>query len=326
MADLTIWYNSNFPAAAHALLQAGVGTHRLVQASQHHGSGPASGPADATLAEADVLFGQPNPDQVISAPRVRWIHLTTAGYTPYDRADFWQALAGRGAALTKSSRVFDQPCAEHALAFLLAQARMLPAALASQRDDRAWPQQPLRRGSRLLGGQNVLLFGFGSIGRKLAALLAPLEMSVVGVRRRVVGDEAVPTLAFDDPAVADALGAADHVFNLLPGSPATRGFFDAARMAGMKAAGVFYNIGRGMTVDQDALAAALVAGRLAAAYLDVTDPEPLPAFHPLWTTPNCHITPHTAGGHSDESERLVRCFLDNLQRFAAGQTLLDRVA
>ena len=93
----------------------------------------------------------------------------------------------------------------------------------------------------------------------------------------------------------------------------------------MKPGAVFYNIGRGTTVDQDALGEALRSGRLRAAYLDVTDPEPLPPEHPLWTTPNCVITPHTAGGHDNEWTRLVQHFLANLRRHEAGQPLLDRV-
>ena len=88
---------------------------------------------------------------------------------------------------------------------------------------------------------------------------------------------------------------------------------------------VFYNIGRGTTVAEDALRAALTDGRVAAAYLDVTSTEPLPPENPLWSAPNCFITPHTGGGHATESVRLVRHFLANLTRFAAGEPLLDRV-
>jgi phosphoglycerate dehydrogenase-like enzyme len=78
-------------------------------------------------------------------------------------------------------------------------------------------------------------------------------------------------------------------------------------------------------VDQSALIAVLTSGALGAAYLDVTTPEPLPPEHPLWRTPHCYITPHTAGGHDSEPERLVRHFLDNLSRYLAGAPLLDRV-
>jgi phosphoglycerate dehydrogenase-like enzyme len=99
----------------------------------------------------------------------------------------------------------------------------------------------------------------------------------------------------------------------------------ADRLARMKPSAVFYNIGRGTTVDQTALLEALRAGKIAAARLDVTDPEPLPPDHPLWTAPNCQITPHTAGGHAEEFHRLVGHFLTNLGRYLKGEELRDRV-
>ena len=121
------------------------------------------------------------------------------------------------------------------------------------------------------------------------------------------------------------LGAADHVVDILPGGPETTQFFDATLLGQLKPGAVFYNIGRGSTVDQMALCSALEAGRLRAAYIDVTDPEPLPAEHPLWRAPRCTITPHSAGGHAEEEARLVAHLLRNLERFAAGSALLDRV-
>ncbi|MEO6725182.1 MAG: NAD(P)-dependent oxidoreductase, partial [Blastocatellia bacterium] len=121
------------------------------------------------------------------------------------------------------------------------------------------------------------------------------------------------------------LPLADHIINILPASAATRHFVNAELLAAMKPGALFYNIGRGSTVDQPALIAALESGKLAAAYLDVTEPEPLPPDHPLWTAPNCFITPHTAGGHIGERDRLVRHFLENLRRFTTGETLNDRV-
>jgi phosphoglycerate dehydrogenase-like enzyme len=93
----------------------------------------------------------------------------------------------------------------------------------------------------------------------------------------------------------------------------------------MKPTAIFYNLGRGDTVDQAALIAALSTNRLRAAYLDVTNPEPPPPDSPLWHLPNCHITPHTAGGHADEFQRLAAHFLANLRRYDEGQKLLDQV-
>jgi phosphoglycerate dehydrogenase-like enzyme len=145
----------------------------------------------------------------------------------------------------------------------------------------------------------------------------------VAFRRQPRGDEGMPVVTED--GLPAALAEADHVVNILPESPATRRFFDAARFAQLKPGAAFYNIGRGATVDQDALLAALRSGHVGAAWLDVTDPEPLPASHPLWAEPNCFITPHVAGGHTGEACTLVRHFLRNLERFARGQALVDQV-
>ena len=148
-------------------------------------------------------------------------------------------------------------------------------------------------------------------------------MNVVCVRRKPTGDEGVAVVA--EERMNEVLRGADHVVSTLPETGKTVGMFNAQRFASLKNGAIFYNIGRGTTVDQEALLAALRSEKLSAAYLDVTNPEPLPRDHPLWTAPNCHITPHTAGGHHDEFERLARHFLDNLKRFERGDELIDRI-
>jgi phosphoglycerate dehydrogenase-like enzyme len=110
--------------------------------------------------------------------------------------------------------------------------------------------------------------------------------------------------------LGDWLPRADWVIDILPAASDTAGFFDGARFAAMKPGSIFINIGRGATVDQTALLAAL-RGHLRAAYLDVTTPEPLPPEHPLWTAPNCILTPHVAGGHEDENDRLWLTSMDS---------------
>ena len=102
-------------------------------------------------------------------------------------------------------------------------------------------------------------------------------------------------------------------------------FISDERLGWMKPGAILYNIGRGTTVDQQALAESLQSGHLGAAWLDVTDPEPLPDDHPLRKIPDCHITPHTAGGHRNESATLVRHFLENFRRFLADKPLRDQI-
>lgn len=322
-SELVIWTNAKFPDDVRTALAAGVAPHRLIYATEANESNLAAAPVDRSLASADIAFGQPDAEQAMRLDNLKWIHLTTAGYTAYDRDDFKSALRSRGAMLTNSSGVYDDPCAQHALAMMMAFARRLPESLKAQFGDRAWHWMRRRSESFLLNGQTALLFGFGAIAIRLCELLAPFQMNLIGVRRTVKGDEPVRIITEDQ--VAEHLPLADHVVNLLPGSDSTTGYFKEDRFRRMKPGAIFYNIGRGSTVDQEALVAALESGRLAGAYLDVTTPEPLPPDHPLWRAPNCFITPHSAGGTIREQHELVGHFLENLRRFAGGMELLNRI-
>jgi phosphoglycerate dehydrogenase-like enzyme len=275
---------------------------------------------DVPLAKADVAFGQPDPKTVIASPKLKWVHVTSAGYTKYDTPAFFDALRARGAAFTNSSSVFDEPCAQHLLSMMLAFSRQLPTSWENQRADRNWAKGGFRKNTFLLRGQTTIIYGVGAIGRRLTEMLQPFDMTIYGVRRKPSGPNQFT------PEQADAiLPRADHVVNTLPASPSTNRFFTAERLAKIKPSAFFYNIGRGTTVDQAALLAMLMAGQIRGAYLDVTDPEPLPPDSPLWSAPNCCITPHTGGGHANEDERVSAHFADNLRRFTQAQPLLDRV-
>ena len=320
---LTIWCNSQFSGPALTLLQQGLESHRLIFASQLSASNLAPGTPDPAMAEADIAFGQPDPGSALQAPKLKWIQLTTAGYTRYDTEKFRTGAKQRQTKLTNSSQVYAQPCAEHALAFMLAEARQLPQCLVAQ-SGRGWDSAHHRAHSRLIAGQEVLLLGYGAIGRRLAELLAPFGMRVRALRRKQ-GTESSGPEVISLEELPEALRSADHVVNILPDNPETRAFLSTARFEQMKPGAIVYNIGRCTTVDQDALLAALQSGEVRAAYLDVTAPEPLPADHPLWTAPHCYITPHTAGGFDTEDEALVRHFLANLTRFQKGQELHDQV-
>lgn len=321
-SKLTIWCNAQFPDDVTADLIAGVGGHRLIL-DEERAANIASGGPSPTLAEADIAFGQPDANQIMALPSLLWTHLTSAGYTRYDRRDLREALSARGAQLTNSSSVFDEPCAQHLLAFMLAQARQLPQALSDQIQTHKWTYAGLRPATRLLANQTVLLLGFGAIARRLVELLAPFHLDVITVRQHPRGDEIVPAHPIGE--IDRLLPLADHVVNILPASPSTDQLVDANRFDAMKPGAIFYNIGRGTTVDQDALIRSLQSGHLRAAYLDVVDPEPLPPEHPLWSAPNCWITPHIGGGHAEEFPRLVSHFLENLRRFEAGEPLADRI-
>ena len=323
MESLRIYADLALPPDALELLRAGTAGHTLVFPAKPITSVLAKGEPDPQFATVDVAFGQPDVQSVAEAARLRWIHVSSAGITRYDTAEFRALVAGRGIAVSNSSGVYDEACAVHALSFMLAHARKIPLGLRTRVSNADPKWQALRDASSTLRGETVLLLGFGAIAKRLAELLRPFGVKLVAFRRRPRGDEGMPVVT--EAGLRAALAEADHVVNILPESAATRRFFDGARFAQLKPGAVFYNIGRGATVDQDALLGALRSGHIGAAWLDVTDPEPLPDPHPLWAEPNCFITPHVAGGHSGEACTLVRHFLENLGRFTRGAALMDRV-
>ena len=323
--SLTIWTNHVFRPEALVIFEQGLRTagHRLVVSPAATATVLAAGAADPTLAEADVAFGQPDVAQAMASPRLKFIELSSAGYTRYDRADFRAAMTARGVPVTNASLVFADPCAQHVVAQMLALVRNLPAQLRNQDGPREWRYLEDRFTATTLTGRRVVLLGYGAIGRRLAELLKPFGCHVVAFRRKPAGDEGVDTVT--EAGLGVALATADHVVNILPESDATRGWMSAARLAQMKAGARFYNIGRGTTVDQPALIAALASGHVAGAYLDVMDPEPLPPAHPLWAAKNCFITCHIGGGTREQDENLSRHFLANLAAFTGGGKLVDRI-
>jgi len=321
---LTIWCNNDFTSdqtVQRDLLVKGVGDHQLLMFEPDQDG--RNGQSRLALEAAEIAFGYPDAQAVVDCKKIRWVHLNAAGYTSFDRDEIKKALTTRRVMLTNSSAVYDEPCAQHLLAMIMSLARGLPIALDEQRGARSWQMSVMRPSLRLLNGQTVLLLGFGSIARRLVELLQPLEMDLIAVRRKVSGAEPVRVVTV--ASVDEFLPVADHVVNILPANEETYKFLNAHRLGSLKHGAFVYNIGRGATLDQDALINELHSGRIAAAYLDVTDPEPLPPEHPLWTTPGCYITPHTGGGHDREKERQVKHFLDNLHRFEDGEPLVNRV-
>jgi len=321
---MVIWSNVKFPAETMDRLRAGVSSHQLIQSASRSAVNLDAGKPDPQLEQAQIAFGQPDPKQIVQCPNLRWVQLTTAGYTRYDTPEFRDAMKRNGTIVCNASSVYSEPCAQHALAMMLAFNRRLPQSLDNQRGSRGWPYLPLRAESRLLNGQTVLLVGYGAIARRLSQLLAPFEMKLIGFRRTPKGDEGgVRILPIDQ--LDEWLPKADHVVNILPASDETEEFFDADRFAKLKRDAFYYNLGRGSTNDEVALRTSLDVGHFAGAYVDAFIDEPLPMAHSLWNTPNCGVTPHTAGGHSAEFERHVDLFLENLARFQKHGELIDRI-
>ena len=320
---LKIWCNAQFLEADTRLLVEGTKSHELVFSADASNLVLVAGQPDPLLADADIAFGQPDAVQCLALPGLRWVEVTSAGYTRYDTPEFQEAFRARSAIFSNVSQVFADSCAQHALAMMLALGRQLLPSYRDQLGGRNWGYTERRYASRLLTGQTVVMLGFGAIGRRLAELLAPFGMTLIAVRRQTRSERGVRIIP--EEHVSSALAGADHVVNILPDNAGTRNYVNARRIACCKPGARFYNVGRGSTVDERALLEALRSGRIGEAYLDVFETEPLPADSPFWSLPNCFVTPHTAGGRHDQDTAIVKHFLANLAAFERGEPMVDRV-
>jgi phosphoglycerate dehydrogenase-like enzyme len=246
--------------------------------------------------------------------RLRWVHVGSAGV---DRVLFPELVAS-DVILTNSRHVFDEALAEYTIGLMLALSKDMQTTMRHQTEHR-WVQ----RESDTLSGKSAVLVGVGPIARRTAQLMQAFGMSVRGIGRTARGGDP----DFGDIAGPEAVQAlfadADYVVMVLPNTPATVRMVDAAAIAALKPAARLVNVGRGATLDQDALVTALREGRIAGAALDVMTPEPLPADSPLWDVPNVIISPHMSGDSTGWQQNIARLFLTNLDRFQSGQPLLN---
>lgn len=323
MTPLKIFVDSPLSPDERQLLLDGISPHKILFPEKPVSSVLGTPKPDPAFPLADIAFGQPDLASIAASERLRWIHISSAGFARYDSLEFRNLVKKRGILVTNSSSVYAEACADHVFAFMLAQSRRLPQALESLAPNGSSEWFALRNASVSLRQQNLVILGYGVIATELVKLLEPYKMKITAMRRTPQGDESVTTITPDK--LSCALATADHVINILPENSASRNFINAACLSQMKPGVIFYNIGRGTTVNQEDLLNALRSGHVSAAWLDVTDPEPLPADHPLRAEPNCFITPHTAGGHQNESHTLIRHFLKNLEAFTAGQALNNRI-
>jgi len=273
------------------------------------------------LEEADVLFTQRiAPERLATAGRLKWVQTFGAGVewllTPN--------LRSRDDLLvTNASGIHAQPIAEHVFGLVLTFARQLHRAAHQQRAH-DWRSAELQANVTTLSGATLGLVGLGAIGRRIADVAAVFGMRVIALKRSAGSAPGVERL-FGPGQLVPFLKEAEYVVNTLPLTPQTRGLFGPEAFAAMRSDAVFINVGRGGTVQTDALLLALETGTIAGAALDVTEPEPLPADHPLWSLNNVIITPHYAGSHPGYVQRASAIFLENLARFVAGQELTHLV-
>jgi phosphoglycerate dehydrogenase-like enzyme len=277
--------------------------------------------AEQAIATAESAFGRIPPALLRAAARLRWLQAPQAappaGY-------YYPELIAHPVQITNFREIYSDHIGAHVMAFVLAFARGLQHYIPQQLR-REWKRLPQNTGVVHLPEATALVVGVGGIGSEVARLAAAFGMRVIGVdeRRR----EAPPGVA--ELYRADELDAllprADFVILTVPHTPETEGFMNRARFQEMKKTAFFINIGRGMTTRLDDLAAAIEAGEIAGAGLDVFEQEPLPADHKLWTLPGVLITPHTAGHGPYLDERRYEIILDNCRRFLVGQPLRNLV-
>ncbi|WP_214104618.1 2-hydroxyacid dehydrogenase [Acrocarpospora catenulata] len=279
-----------------------------VEYDVYDGTAEPSGVEDVDVWVPPLIPVPDIPGLVGRMKRLRLIQTVTAGVEPY------RPHVPEGAVLCNARGVHDAGTAEWAVGAMIAALRDFPAFAADQAAGR-WAY----RHTGVLADSRVLIVGYGSIGEALERRLAGFEVEVVRVARTprpgVHGEAELPEL----------LSHADVVVLLVPATAATAGFVDAAFLARMKDGALLVNAARGTVVDTGALLAELTKGRLRAA-LDVTDPEPLPPGHPLWSAPGLFLTPHVAGSTPASGRRMIELVGAQLRRFHAGQPLRNVIS
>lgn len=272
--------------------------------------------AEATreqVCSADIILGNANPQLVAQSENLKWIQLNSAGADAYCKS----GIIKPGTLLTCATGAYGLTVSEHLVTMSHMLCRKMDLYLRNQME-RRWQVE----GSvTSIWNSTTLVVGLGDIGTEYAKRMKALGSHVIGIRRRVADKpDCVDEICGMD-RLDEMLPKADFVALILPSTPQTYHIMDEGRMRRMKKGAYLLNGGRGDAVDCDALDRLLREGKtLGGAALDVTEPEPLPAVHPLWDAPRCIITPHVAGSFhlSETFERVVRITGENFGKFLAG--------
>lgn len=279
--------------------------------------------AEREVRDAQAMIGSCDERILSQGPGLRWVQVYSAGV---DRCVGNPSLRSGGIVLSNGQRIASPALAEHAIALMMALVRGLDRYHANQLRG-AWERDIglAREDFMELEGRTVLIVGLGGIGTMAAQRAHGLGMRVIATRgSRREGPDYVDYVGLAHE-MADLARQADVVINTAPLTDATRGMFDADFFEAMKPGAYFVSVGRGASTVTADLIAALESGRIAGAGLDVTDPEPLPEGHPLWTAPRVLISPHTAGASDKGRERLFLLVRENLRRYVAGEPLISVV-
>ncbi len=275
----------------------------------------------AHLPGSDILLGwnfrgRDLRNQWPHADQLKWIHWCGAGVD----AVLFPELVASDTVLTNARGIFDRAMAEYVLGYMLAEVKDLRTTLKSQ-SEKAWNFRMTDK----LAGSRAVIFGVGSIGREIGAVLSAVGVDVAGVgRSRRSGDPVFGGIYAQSDAI-EAVANADWIIGVMPLTEQTRGAFDATFFKNMKPTARFINVGRGQSVVENDLQTALHDGRIAGAMLDVFNEEPVSESSPLWDTPNLVLSPHMSGDYSTAEHDMVKQFLANLETFVAGEALANVV-
>jgi phosphoglycerate dehydrogenase-like enzyme len=277
--------------------------------------------AERSIATAEAAFGTIAPELLRQARHLKWLQAPQAappaGY-------YYPELIAHPVQITNFREIYNDHIGAHVMAFVLAFARGLQRYIPQQLR-REWSKPERDGGIVHLPEATALVVGVGGIGSEIARLCAAFGIRVLGVdERRRDRPPGVAELHRADELDA-LLPLADFVILTVPHTPETEGFMNRARFQQMRKTAFFINIGRGLTTRLDDLAAAIEAGEIAGAGLDVFEQEPLPAGHKLWTLPGVLLTPHTAGYGPYLDERRYAIILENCHNFLAGRPLRNLV-
>ena len=277
------------------------------------------------VVECDAIAGMPygqNAAEILRAgKKLRWVHSNSAGV---ENIVFLAEMQSSGIMLTNAKIIQGPEIADHAFALLLTQTRNLKQYNRvmtdgwMEREDTALPIIELR-------GKTMLIIGLGGIGTQVAQRAAAFEMRVLAVDPKDMPLNRNVEYVGKPDELNRLLPEADVVVSSVPHTPASEGMLGKEQFALMKEGVYVINVSRGKIVDTEALVAALQSGKVRAAGLDVTDPEPLPDGHPLWEMANVTITPHIATVSDNVNERRVSLIRTNIERFVAGRPLINVV-
>jgi phosphoglycerate dehydrogenase-like enzyme len=288
------------------------------------------------IADADALFGYLTPALLQAAPKLRWVQAPTASMEKF----LFPELVASSAIVTNMRGIFSDVIADHVFGFILCFAKNFHVYMRQQmegvwhmlgRDANELPGyggpgevHPSDRAALTLGDCTLGVVGLGGIGAEVARRGLAFGMRVLGMDPKLPEPQPGVSL-FRPEQLDDMLGQSDFVVIAAPHTPQTFKLFNRERIRKMKHCAYLINIGRGVIVDLADLTAALQAGEIAGAGLDVFEIEPLPGGHPLWKMPNVIITPHCAAASPRVPQRHLETLLDNVRRFAHGEPLRNVV-